>query len=274
MKDNISLNQHFVPNNYLIDTHSHCYLPSMLEDRDEWIQRLKDNHVGKVLLPNIDLESVAPLHELCNAYPNTFYPMMGLHPCDVKENYIEVLDKIHSIINQNPKKYCGIGEIGLDYHWDLTFQKEQKHALEIQFEWAIAYNKAVSIHSRKSNHDVIPMIAQFSRRGLRGVMHCFSGSIQEAEKITDCGFYLGIGGVLTYPKSGLQEVVKNIDLKHIVLETDSPYLAPVPYRGKRNESAYVRDIAICLALLKEVSMEQLAKRTSENAIQLYQLITN
>lgn len=246
----------------------------MLEDRADWIQRLKKNQVGKVLLPNIDLESIEPMHTLCKAYPNTFYPMMGIHPCDVKENYLEVLDKVYTILKENPDKYCGVGEIGLDYHWDLTFQKEQKQALEMQFEWAIEFDKAVSIHSRKSNQDVIPLITQYAKKGLRGVMHCFSGSMQEAEKIIDCGFYLGIGGVLTYPKSGLQEVIKNITLDHIVLETDSPYLAPVPYRGKRNESAYVRDIATYLADLKGISLEEVAKITTENAMEIYKLTYN
>lgn len=258
----------------LIDTHSHCYLPSMLEGRDEWMQRLEKNQVRKVLLPNIDIESIEPMHELCETYPNTFHPMMGLHPCDVKENYQEVLNKVYSILKEKPERYCGVGEIGLDYHWDLTFQKEQKIALEMQFEWAIEFDKAVSIHSRKSNQDVIPMISQFSKKGLRGVMHCFSGSMQEAEKIIDCGFHLGIGGVLTYPKSGLQEVIKNIDLQHIVLETDSPYLAPVPYRGKRNESAFIRDIALYLSELKGISLEEVADKTTENAIRLYKLPTN
>lgn len=257
--------------NYLIDTHSHCYLPSMLEDRDEWIQRLDKNQVGKVLLPNIDLESIEPMHALCAAYPHTFVPMMGLHPCDVKENYMGVLEKIHSILNENPERYCGVGEIGLDYHWDLTFQKEQKKALEIQFEWAIEFDKAVSIHSRKSNHDVIPLITQYAKKGLKGVMHCFSGSIQEAQKIMDCGFYLGIGGVLTFPKSGLQEVIKDVSLEFIVLETDSPYLAPIPYRGKRNESSYVSEIAQYLADLKNISIDEVAKTTTKNANKLFKL---
>lgn len=258
----------------LIDTHSHCYLPSMKEDRGEWLSRMDANEVKKVLLPNIDIESIEQMHQLCDEYPHTFYPMMGLHPCDVKENYREILDKIHQFLIANPDKYFGVGEIGLDYHWDLTFQNEQKIALEMQFEWAIQYNKAVSIHSRKSNQDVIPIITNYAKRGLRGVMHCFSGSIQEAHKIIDCGFYLGIGGVLTYPKAGLQEVIKEIDLKHIVLETDTPYLAPVPYRGKRNESSYIRDIASFLAKIKETTIEEVAEITSHNASTIFNLQFN
>lgn len=246
----------------------------MLEDRKDWIQRLENNQVGKVLLPNIDLESIEPMHALCEAYPKTFYPMMGIHPCDVRENYLEVLEKVYFLLKEKPDRYCGVGEIGLDYHWDLTFQKEQKQALEMQFKWAIEFDKAVSIHSRKSNQDVIPLITQYAKKGLRGVMHCFSGSIEEAEKIIACGFYLGIGGVLTYPKSGLQEVIKKIDLKHIVLETDSPYLAPVPYRGKRNESAYVKEIANYLADLQGIPIEEVAEKTTKNAIKLYKLPTN
>lgn len=258
----------------LIDTHSHCYLPSMREDRDAWMERLRANEVEKVLLPNIDLNSVTDMHQLCDLYPQTFYPMMGLHPCDVKDNYREVLEYIYTYLSSNKYKYCGVGEIGLDYHWDLTYKEEQKTALEMQFEWAIEYDKAVSIHSRQSNQDVIPMIREYSKKGLRGVMHCFTGSMQEAEKIIDCGFYLGIGGVLTFPKSGLQDVLKNIDLKHIVLETDSPYLAPVPYRGKRNESSYTKDIAVFLSKIKNTSLEEVASTTTQNALHIFQLITH
>lgn len=255
----------------LVDTHSHLYLASMKEDRAEWLKRLAENRVTKVLLPNIDLTSIEDMHELCDIAPHTFYPMMGLHPCDVKENYIQDLDRIYSHLSKNSDRYCGVGEIGLDYHWDLTFQIEQKIALEMQFEWAMKYDKAVSIHSRKSNQDVIPLITSYAKKGLRGVMHCFSGSLQEAEKIIDCGFYLGIGGVLTYPKSGLQEVVRNIDIKHIVLETDAPFLAPVPYRGKRNESSYIKDIALYIAQLKGISLEEVALKTTENAQLIFKL---
>lgn len=255
----------------LIDTHSHCYLPSMKEDRDTWIQRLETHQVSSVLLPNIDEESVVPMLELCEAFPNRFFPMMGIHPCDVKEDFVAVLDRIYTILKADPARYVGIGEIGLDYHWDLTYVKEQKIALKTQFEWALEYDKAVSIHSRKSNHDVIPLITRYAKKGLRGVMHCFSGSMQEAQRIIDCGFYLGIGGVLTYPKSGLQEVIKDIDLKHIVLETDAPYLAPVPYRGKRNESAYVRDIAIYLANIKNIQLEEVEEITTNNSRQVFKL---
>lgn len=255
----------------LIDTHSHCYLSELKSDKANWIERIRTNKISRILLPNIDVHSIQDMHELCAEYPELFMPMMGLHPCDVKENYQSDLEIIYKNLSQDPSKYCGVGEIGLDYHWDLTYVEAQKEALKIQFEWAIQYDKAVSIHSRKSNHDVIPMITTYSKKGLRGVMHCFSGSIQEAHQIIDAGFLLGIGGVLTYPKSGLQEVIREIDLKHIVLETDSPYLSPVPFRGKPNESGNILVIADYLARLKGLSLEEVSRKTTQNAMECYQL---
>jgi TatD DNase family protein len=255
----------------LIDTHSHCYLPDMRADKANWMERIRTNKISQVLLPNINSQSIQDLHDLCLEFPDLFRPMMGLHPCDIRENYKSELDHIYTHLSNNPSNYCGVGEIGLDYHWDTTYMEEQKDALKIQFEWAIEFDKAVSIHSRKSNQDVIPLIANYSKRGLRGVMHCFSGSLQEAHQIIDAGFLLGIGGVLTYPKSGLQEVIKEIDLKHLVLETDAPYLSPVPYRGKPNESSFILVIAEFLANLKGISLEDVSAITSANAIACYQL---
>lgn len=254
-----------------IDTHAHLYLESMHEDSSGWKQRLIFENIDKVLLPNIDLDSIDTLHQLCAEDPSRFHPMMGLHPCDVKDDYIKVLEQIKKQLYDSPEAYCGVGEIGLDYHWDLSFVEDQKQALKTQFEWAIELNKAVSIHSRKSNHDVIPLITKYAQRGLKGVMHCFSGSIEEANRIIDCGFLLGIGGVLTYPKAGLAEVIKKIDLKHIVLETDSPFLPPVPLRGKKNESSYIPIIGQCLAELKGISIDVVRKITSENAMQIFSL---
>ena len=255
----------------LIDTHSHCYLPQLIDQKPGWIERIQINKISKVLLPNIDIQSIKPMLDLCLEYPDTFRPMMGIHPCDIKENYLTDLEVIYQHLRSNPDQYCGVGEIGLDYHWDLSFREEQIKALEIQFEWAIEFNKAVSIHSRKSNHDVIPLITRYAKKGLRGVMHCFSGSSQEAQQIIDTGFLLGIGGVLTYPKAGLQEVIKDIELKHIVLETDAPYLPPVPYRGQTNESGHILVIAEFLARLKNTTLEEVAEITTQNAIRCYQL---
>lgn len=253
----------------LMDTHAHCYVSQMQGNKMQWLERLKNNQISKVLLPNIDVSSIEEMHNLCDEYSEILHPMMGIHPCDIKENYKQDLEIAYQYLSENPDRYCGVGEIGLDYHWDLTFQKEQIEALNIQFEWAITFDKAVSIHSRKANQDTIPLITEYSKKGLRGVMHCFSGSIQEANKIIDCGFYLGIGGVLTYPKAGLQEVIKEIDLKHIVLETDSPYLAPVPFRGKPNEPSYLKNIAESLANLKCISLDEVAEKTTENAIKIF-----
>jgi TatD DNase family protein len=197
--------------------------------------------------------------------------MMGIHPCDIKESYKSDLEWIQNHYQKNPNRYFGIGEIGLDYHWDLTFQKEQIWAFEAQLEWAIAENKAVSIHSRKANQDAIPIVTKHAKKGLKGVMHCFSGSIQEAEKIIDAGFFLGIGGVVTYPKAGLAEILPQIPLSKIVLETDAPFLPPVPHRGKQNESGYLFHVAEKLAEIYNIPYDEVAQITSQNAIQLFNL---
>lgn len=256
----------------LIDTHAHCYLDSMKSSKDSWMENIRKNHIEKVLLPNIDIASIDPMHDLCDEYPNIFLPMMGLHPCDVKADYLDVLSIIQEKLYTNKDKYCGVGEIGLDYHWDTTFISEQKKALQMQFEWAIDLDKAVSIHSRKSNQDLIPMLTPYSKKGLRGVMHCFTGNLIEAHKTIDAGFYLGIGGVLTYPKAGLQEVIQEISLEHIVLETDSPYLPPVPHRGQQNESGYTKIIAEHIAKMKNISYEEVATVTTVNAKKCFQIL--
>lgn len=255
----------------LIDTHSHLYVESMLPSKSLWMENLAKYNVSKVLLPNINLESIESMESLCEERPEMFHPMMGIHPCDINENYLSDIENVKNRLFSRPEMYCGVGEIGLDYHWDLTYQKEQIQALEIQFSWAVELDKAVSIHSRKSNHDMIPLLKKWSKKGLKGVMHCFTGSIEEAHQIIETGFYLGIGGVLTFPKAGLQEVIKNIDLKHIVLETDAPYIAPVPYRGKQNESGYVFYIAEKLAEIKQMSLEEVATITSNNATHVFSL---
>lgn len=241
----------------------------MLDTKSNWLENLKLNKISKVLLPNINLESVDQMHDLCAENPEVFKPMMGLHPCDVKADFRTELEILKDKLYKNPLLYCGVGEIGLDYHWDLTYQKEQLNALETQFEWAIELDKGVSIHSRKSNQDSIPLIQKWSKKGLRGVMHCFSGSLEEAHQIIKAGFYLGIGGVLTYPKAGLQEVVSKISLEHLVLETDAPYISPVPFRGKQNESGYIIYIAQKLAEIKNCTIEEVAVITTINAHKIF-----
>lgn len=255
----------------LIDTHCHSYVESMRSYRDEWIERMKINQVRAAILPNIDLSSLEPMLELQALDSNTFFPMLGIHPCDVNQNFTEDFKKIKEVYNSNPDIFVGVGEIGLDYHWDLTFQKEQILAFYQQLEWAIEIDKPVSIHSRKSNHDVIPIIQKYAKNGLKGVMHCFSGSIVEAQRILEAGFYLGIGGVVTFPNAGLAEVLKEIPLSYIVLETDAPYLAPKPHRGKQNESSYLVYIAQKLAEIYEVSIEEIQETTTLNAQKIFNI---
>ncbi len=255
----------------LIDTHSHCYIDSMISTKPQWLKNIAEKKVQHILLPNIDKESIPFLEALVDENPQLFVPMMGLHPCDIKESYKSDLEWIQAHYQKNPNRYYGIGEIGLDYHWDTTFQKEQIWAFEAQLEWAIAENKAVSIHSRKANHDTIPIISKYAKKGLKGVMHCFSGSIQEAEKIIEVGFFLGIGGVVTYPKAGLAEILPNIPIEKLVLETDAPFLPPIPHRGKQNESSYLFHIAEKLSDIYQMSYENVATITSQNAINIYNL---
>ncbi len=253
----------------LIDTHTHLYSDEFDSDRDAMVERALKQGVKKFLLPNIDLGSVDSLHQFCDRYPEQSYPMMGLHPTSVKEDYKHVLRETKELLNH--RKYIAIGEIGIDLYWDKTFAKEQRMALLEQFQWAIDYNLPVVIHSRESFEIIMAIINEFNNPQLRGVFHCFTGTENEAQQIIDKGFMLGIGGVLTFKNSGLANEIKNIDIKHLILETDSPYLTPTPYRGKRNESAYISIIAQKLAATQSISLEEVAAITTKNAINLFQL---
>lgn len=253
----------------LIDTHTHLYLEQFDEDRAAMMQRAIDKGVERMLLPGIDSNHIASMLELEKSFPNNCFAMMGLHPCSVKEDYANELKIVeHYLQNRN---YIAVGEIGLDYYWDKTFIEEQKYAFNLQMEWAKKYKIPISIHCRESMDDAIRLVESAKTEDLNGVFHCFGGTLEQAKSIIDMGFYLGIGGVLTYKKSGLDEVLKHIDLQHIVLETDAPYLSPVPFRGKRNESAYISDIAQKLAEIKGVNINEVARITSENAVKVFNL---
>ena len=249
----------------LIDTHSHLYADQFTEDQKEVIRRLQDNDVGHVVLPNIDVDSIEALLELVDKDKNVFLPMMGLHPCSVSKDYKIQLETIYNyFVTTNP---VAVGEIGLDFHWDTTYKKEQIDALHTQMVWAEEDNLPVALHTRKATWETLEIVKRYP--DVTGIFHCFGDGIEEAEAIIDAGYLLGIGGVLTFKNSGLTEVLKNIDLKHIVLETDSPYLAPTPYRGKRNESSYVRFVADKLAQVKGISLTEVADITTENARRLF-----
>ncbi|HEY8403108.1 MAG TPA: TatD family hydrolase [Flavobacteriales bacterium] len=255
---------------YLIDTHSHIYQPPFDEDLDAMVQRALEANVKKILLPNIDLESVERMHALCDAYPEVCYPMMGLHPCDVKENNQEVLDALYK--HFSTRKYIAVGEIGIDLYWDKTTLPYQVEAFKIQINWAKELGLPIVIHARESFDEIFAVLDEMNDERLKGVFHCFTGTLEQAQKVMSYGgFIMGIGGVLTYEKSGLDKVVADIPMDYLVLETDSPYLTPKPYRGKRNESAYTRIVAEKLALVKGISLEEVMVITTRNAEQLFKV---
>jgi len=251
----------------LIDTHTHLYINKFDGDRAEMIQRAIDNGVEQFFLPNIDRSSIDGMLELEKQYPNRCFPMMGLHPCSVKENYKEELAIVEEWLYKRP--FCAVGEIGLDLYWDKTFYEEQKTAFRQQMSWAKDLDIPIVIHTRNATQETIDLVREEKDEKLRGIFHCFGGSVEEANAIIELGFHLGIGGVLTFKKAGLDKTMKHIDLKHVVLETDAPYLAPSPHRGKRNESAYVKLVAEKLATIKGVTFEEVARITSDNAQQIF-----
>lgn len=251
----------------LIDTHTHLYVQEFREDINSVVERAINEGVEKFYLPAIDSSENAALLELEKKFPGKMYAMAGLHPCSVKENYKEELAAIEKQLSQ--REFVAIGETGLDFYWDTTFTKQQYESLHIQTEWAIQYKLPLVLHTRNAMQETIDVIKEYKGTGLRGIFHCFSGTLSNAKEIMDLGFLLGIGGVVTFKNSGLAAVIKNIDLKYIVLETDAPYLAPSPYRGKRNESSYLKYIAQKIAETKELTMEEVAAQTTKNANDIF-----
>lgn len=247
----------------LIDTHTHLYVEEFQQDIDAVISRAAVEGVEKFYLPAIDSSETKSMLDLEKRFPGRVYAMAGLHPCSVKENYKEELKKIEQKLSE--REFAGIGETGLDFHWDTTFKKEQVESLHIHAQWAIEYNRPLVIHTRNSMQETIDVIKEYKSQNLYGIFHCFGGTLKDAHEIIDSGFSLGIGGVLTFKNSGLADIIKDIDLKYLVLETDSPYLAPAPFRGKRNESSYLKYIVQKLAEVKSISIENAAQQTSKNA---------
>lgn len=253
----------------LADTHTHLYLEHFDPDRRQVIQNALDSGVQYMLLPNIDRDSIPPLLSLADSYPEHCIPMMGLHPTSVKNDYLDHLSEVEKWLGQ--RKFCAVGETGIDLHWDKTHQKEQEIAFREQIRLAAKYDLPIVIHSRNSFGEIMNVLKDEKHDALRGVFHCFSGSLDEAHDAIGLGFMLGIGGVLTYKKSGLDAVVDSLDLKHILLETDAPFLPPVPHRGERNESARVLLVAMKLAQLTGRSVAEIAEITTQNARKLFQL---
>ena len=256
---------------FLVDTHTHLYAEEFDADRDQMLANAMAQGIQKFFLPNIDSRSIAVMKELAKNYPEHCYAMMGLHPCSVNESVEEEL----AVIKQQlfSEKYCAVGEIGIDLYWDKTFIEQQKQAFRTQIQWAIELNLPISIHCRNAFDEIYDILREYCEpnkdNGLKGIFHCFSGNTAQANKIIELGFYLGIGGVVTFKNSGLDKVVQAIELNKIVLETDSPYLAPTPHRGKRNESAYIALIAQKVAEIKNCSIEQVAEQTTANAQQVF-----
>ena len=253
----------------MIDTHTHLYLHDFAPDIDAVIKRAEDEGVEKFYLPAIDSSETDNLLALEKRYPEKCFAMMGLHPCSVKENYKEELELVHEWLQK--RKFAAVGEIGLDFYWDKTFTDQQYESLHRQIEWALQFHLPVVLHTRDAMQETIDVIKQYKRKGLAGIFHCFSGTLQNAMDVIDTGFYLGIGGVVTYKNAGVAEVVKEIDLKHIVLETDAPYLTPVPFRGKRNESSYLKYVVEKIAEVKSLSAEEVREITTRNAANVFKV---
>ena len=251
----------------LIDTHAHLYLEDFMHDTQEVIQRAYSIGVKKIILPNIDSGSIKKLFELSDAYPQICFPLIGLHPTSVETDYRDELEAVEYWLGK--RKVYGIGEIGIDLYWDKTRVKEQSDAFRYQLTLAKSHRLPVVIHVRESFNEVYSIVREEQDGSLRGIFHCFSGTLEEAKKITAEGFFLGIGGVITFKNSNLAEVIQQVDISHLVLETDSPYLAPVPKRGQRNESSYLPAVAKKIAEIHNCSVEQVAKVTSENAKSLF-----
>jgi TatD DNase family protein len=252
-----------------IDTHTHLYLPEFDTDRDDMVDRAVISGVSKMLLPNIDIQSVSSMLSAVARYPGICYPMAGLHPTSVKEDYESQLDKLEDIYTKH--RFIAIGEIGIDLYWDKTFLKEQLMSFRRQIAFAYEKGLPVVIHSRDSFPEVFSVLDEFEGKALKGVLHAFTGSVNDAEKAIRMGFKLGIGGIVTFKNSGLDKVVSETGPENLILETDSPYLAPFPYRGKRNESSYIRIINKKLSEIYRMSEEEVASITYFNSVQLFNI---
>ncbi len=253
----------------LIDTHTHLYLPEFDSDRDEMIGRAVSSSVEKLLMPNIDIDSVRPMLSASERYNKVCYPMIGLHPTSVRKDYISQLDKLEKLADSH--QFIAVGEIGIDLYWDKTFLKEQLDAFRRQINFALERELPIVVHSRESFQEVFSVLDEYKGRKLKGVLHAFTGTAEDAEKVIGLGLKLGIGGIVTFKNSGLDKIVKITGPEHLILETDSPYLAPVPHRGKRNESSYICIINKKLSEIFGMSEEEVASITYSGSVSLFRL---
>lgn len=252
----------------IIETHAHLYLQEFSEDIDRVVDRASKNGIEKFYLPNIDEESLDRMLELCQQYPQNMFPMIGLHPCSVQKNYEEQLQAIFD--RRNDASFCAVGEIGIDLYWDQTLKKEQINAFRLQIEWAIELDLPIVIHSREATDLILEYLEKWKYDGLRGIFHCFTGTVQQGKRIMDLGFYLGIGGVVTFKNSDLDRVLPELGTNHLVLETDAPYLSPAPNRGKRNEPSYLIHVVEKLANIFNCAEKDIARITKENSEKIFQ----
>jgi len=250
-----------------VDSHSHIYSEEFSTDRAEVISRAVKAGVSKIVLPNIDSSTIKPMLDLADSNPQLFIPLLGLHPTSVKEDFRKELEIMEYWFEK--REFAGIGEIGIDLYWDKTFINEQIEAFKIQIGWARKRRIPIVIHVRDSFQEVFEVLQQEKQESLKGVFHSFTGNADQAEQVIDLGFKIGIGGIVTFKNSGLDTIVRQIDLRHILLETDSPWLAPVPNRGRRNESAFITAVASKIAMLHETSIEEVGRITTQNAQQLF-----
>jgi TatD DNase family protein len=252
---------------HLTDTHCHLYSEEFITDIDAIIEKATSEQVNKFYLPAIDSTTHEAMLLLEEKFPGKCFAMMGLHPCSVKENYLTELQIVEEWLGK--KKFAAVGEIGLDFYWDKTFTTQQYDAFKKQIELALYYKLPIVIHTRNAMAETIAVVKEYAGKGLNGIFHCFGGTYQDAVDIIDMGFYLGIGGVVTYKNSGLAQVIQKIDMQYLVLETDAPYLTPVPFRGKRNESSYLKYVADAIAAIKNITKEELAAVTTANAEKIF-----
>lgn len=253
----------------MIDTHAHIYASEFDNDRDEVVKRALEQGIDRILLPNIDLESIEPMLKTEAAYPEVCRSMMGLHPCYVDGNVEQTLEVIRGWFEKH--NFIAVGEIGIDLYWDKTFRAEQEMAFVTQLNWAKEMNLPVVIHTRDSIEETLTLLRQEQDGSLRGVFHCFGGSVEEAQAINELGFHLGLGGVSTFKNGGMDKVIPHLDMNWVILETDCPYLAPVPHRGKRNEPVYTSLVAARVAELRGESLEVIDTLTTKNAEALFNL---
>ena len=251
----------------IIDTHCHLYLEDFTTDLPEVMKRAEEEGVKRIYMPSIDSNHLKNMLDLQKAFKGTCYSMLGLHPCYVRENYPDELEFMKQAIEKD--QFYAIGEIGLDYYWDRNYDDQQMICFREQINMALQYNLPIVIHSRNSMDACIQILRENKGSGLRGIFHCFSGTLANANDIIECGFLLGIGGVVTYKNAGLAEVVADVPLEHLVLETDAPYLTPVPFRGKRNESSYLKYVVAKIAAVKNISEEEVADVTTANASRIF-----